>query len=231
MVIPKLLDALIFDMDGTLLDTERLSREATFITCAQLGFEMTSAQQLSLVGNAKEDEDAKLIGYFGSDFPLDIYYSSCRSKVQKHCEMGVPLKNGARELLHYLCERNIPVGVATSTSREETLIRLLRAGVAELFDVVVTRTDVSRGKPHPETFLAAAKELGVRPQYCLAVEDSYLGVRAAVAAGMPTIMIPDLLKPTAEMYSSCAAILPGLKDLHAILRGEMSRLVVDLRSS
>jgi HAD superfamily hydrolase (TIGR01509 family) len=212
--IPNPLEAVIFDMDGTLLDTERLTREAIFETCKRMGFGMTPALHLSMIGTPKETRDAQLFTHFGAEFPLDAYYASCDSFVAIACRSGVPLRPGAMRLLELLCSRGIPTGLATSTPRMEALDRLRRAGIADLLGVVVSRTDVLQGKPHPETFLAAAKALGARPSHCVAVEDSYLGVNAALAAGMVTVMIPDLLEATPQVRSMGVAVLPSLEDLH-----------------
>jgi beta-phosphoglucomutase-like phosphatase (HAD superfamily) len=107
----------------------------------------------------------------------------------------------------------IPMAVATSTARAKAEAHLKRGGIYHNFDVLVTRSDVEAGKPHPETFLKVAELINVDPSDCLALEDSYNGVRAAAAAGMATIMIPDLLHPIPEIVSLCVGVLPSLDDV------------------
>ena len=105
------------------------------------------------------------------------------------------------------------MAVATSTARPKSESHLKKAGIFHNFDVLVTRSDVKTGKPNPETFLKAAELLNVDPSNCLALEDSHNGVRAATAAGMATIMIPDLLHPTPEIAGLCVGVLPSLNDV------------------
>ena len=105
------------------------------------------------------------------------------------------------------------MAVATSTARPKAEAQLKKAGIFHNFDVLVTRSDVAIGKPHPETFLKAATLLGVDPASCLALEDSHNGVRAAAAAGMSTIMVPDLLPPTPEIAGLCVGVLQSLTDV------------------
>jgi hypothetical protein len=118
------------------------------------------------------------------------------------------------EVLDYLDRENLPRALATSSSRDKALHHLDAAGIAERFDTIVTRDDVARGKPFPDLYEQAARRLRLPPRHCLALEDSYNGVRAAASAGVPVIMVPDLLPPTAEMQQLCVAVL---HDLHAVL--------------
>src|SRR5207302_1685493 len=117
------------------------------------------------------------------------------------------VKPGAVELLDAAESARLPRAVATSSSRAKAMHHLRAAGIVDRFDAVVTRDDVVRGKPHPDLFLRAASALAIAPARCLALEDSYNGVRAAHAAGMPVIMVPDLLPATEEMRGLCHAIL------------------------
>jgi HAD superfamily hydrolase (TIGR01509 family) len=209
-MIPHPLEAVIFDMDGLLLDTETLYRTAIFAACASLGHTMADHVHLSLIGTPKDLGDAKLMAYFGDGFDIDRYHVTCSEHFALLSRPGVPLRPGARELLSYLKQSGIPLGVATSTRRVTAEAQLRAAGIYDFLDVLVTRTDVTNGKPHPETFLKAAEALRARPAHCLALEDSHNGIRAAAGAGMAAIMIPDLLAPTAEIEALCAGILPSL---------------------
>jgi HAD superfamily hydrolase (TIGR01509 family) len=212
-MIPTPLEAVIFDMDGLLLDTEALYREAIFAACAKQGYEMAEHLHLSLIGTPKDLGDAKLTAHFGQQFNLKTYHSACSDYFDELCALGVPLRPGVHGLLDTLKRAGIPAAVATSTARTKAEAQLSRAGIIDSFNALVTRTDVSRGKPDPETFLKAAELLKAHPPNCLALEDSHNGVRAAAAAGMPTIMIPDLLAPTSEIESMCVGVLPSLSDV------------------
>jgi HAD superfamily hydrolase (TIGR01509 family) len=128
-------------------------------------------------------------------------------------EPSVPLKAGALELLDHLDERRLLKAVVTSTERPTAEDHLRRAGVLDRFDVLITRNETERGKPHPDPYLKATAELGIAPARCLTLEDSHAGVRSAHAAGTMTVMIPDLLSCTDELRALCVAVL---KDLHEV---------------
>jgi len=126
----------------------------------------------------------------------------------------VPLKPGAREFVTALRDNNVPTAVATSSRNPHAQHHLGAAGLLELFDTIVTRDDVRNPKPHPEPYLTAAGRLGIEPTRCLALEDSHAGVRAAHAAGMQTIMVPDLVHPSEEIRQLGIAVLESLEHVH-----------------
>lgn len=209
-MLPDPFSAVVFDMDGLLLDTESLFRDVAFSVCEGLGYAMVDEIHLAMIGLPSDSSDILLRERFGAGFPLDAYKLGCRTQFRGRCEVGVPVKTGAAALLARLRELAIPAAVATSTAREPATEHLERAGLLPLFAAVVTRDDVVHGKPHPEPFLKAANRLGVDPKTCLALEDSHNGIRAAHAAGMAVVMIPDLLPPTDEIAALCAAVMPDL---------------------
>ncbi|MFN7399138.1 MAG: HAD family hydrolase, partial [Sandaracinobacter sp.] len=127
---------------------------------------------------------------------------------------GVPVKPGALELVAWAKGAGVPVGVATSTRRHRAQHHLQRVGLLKQLDLLVTRDDVVDAKPAPEPYLTAAGLLGVAPEAALAAEDSANGVRSAAAAGVPVLMVPDLLAPTDELRALAHAVVP---DLHAVL--------------
>jgi HAD superfamily hydrolase (TIGR01509 family) len=222
-MIPKPLSAVIFDKDGLLLDTETVVRKAMFQACEDLGHRMTDALHLGLIGQARDANDATLMAHYGADFPLADYRERCRIYFEDICRAEVPVKPGARELLAFLREKRIPAAVATSTGRERSEENLKRTGLREFVAVLVSRDDVERAKPHPESFLKAAALLGVRPHQCLALEDSHYGVRAAHAAGMATIMVPDMLQATPEIRSLCAGVVPALAEVQELIGRSLSQ--------
>jgi len=210
-------DAIVFDMDGTLLDTELVFRDIVYDVSANLGFEMTEAIHFAMVGSSHETTNRLLVEAYGVTFPYAMFDQQCRSMMRERMALAVPVKAGVHELLAELKGRNIPTAVATSSRSPHALGHLGAAGLLDAFVTIVTRDDVTNPKPHPEPYLLAADRLGVDPRNCLAVEDSHAGVRAAHAAGMQTIMVPDLVGPSDEIRGLCAAVLESLHDLrHAV---------------
>jgi HAD superfamily hydrolase (TIGR01509 family) len=200
----------VFDLDGTLIDSEALVREAHFAACAQIGVTMTDAQFLSLVGMHREANDEMLRGYYGADFPLDDFITRTRAHVG---DRVADLKPGALDLLDALDERALPYGLATSSRRPWVDKHFAAHRLADRFRAVVTRQDCVEGKPHPEPYLNASRLLCIAPANVLALEDSHAGVRSAHAAGLMTIMVPDLLAPDDEMRTKAVCVAPSLHDV------------------
>ena len=203
-------EAVIFDMDGTLLDTESVFKTIVFEVCTELGFEMTDAVHMSMVGGSHEHTNKLLLESYGVSFPYTLFDERCRVIMRERSHGGVPVKPGALELVQELRERNIPTAVATSSRNPHAQHHLTAAGLFDMFETIVTRDDVVHPKPHPEPYLTAASRLGVDPLKCLALEDSHSGVRAAHAAGMQTIMVPDLVHPSEEIRALGIAIMESL---------------------
>jgi HAD superfamily hydrolase (TIGR01509 family) len=217
MVFPRPIEAVVFDMDGLLIDSEGLVRAALIQAAANLGFEMPIALCASMIGLPDADGVRKIIEHFGPDFPLDRYRAEERRQIDLLLAEGIALKAGVLEILDHLDRRSIPRAVATSSSRRSAREHLTHNGVHGRFTAIVAREDVERHKPNPDPFLKAAALLGVAPEHCLALEDSHNGVRAAHAAGMMTVMVPDLLEPTDEMHAKCVAIAESLHHVIALI--------------
>jgi HAD superfamily hydrolase (TIGR01509 family) len=206
--------AVVFDLDGTLIDSEALVKEAHFAACAELGVTMTDAQFLSLVGMHREANDVQLKAMYGADFPLESFITLTRAHVG---DRVAPLKPGALELMDALDALDMPFGLATSSRRPWVDKHFNAHGLEPRFRAVVTRQDCVEGKPHPEPYLNASRLLGTAPADVLALEDSHAGVRSAHAAGCMTVMIPDLIAPDDEMHAK-ARVLASLHEVRAFIR-------------
>jgi HAD superfamily hydrolase (TIGR01509 family) len=210
--------AVLFDMDGLLLDSERLAL-AVIARCArELGLEWEEAIGLSLIGRNIVDSDAILRARYGEGAPLEGLRQGFRRHYDAHIDAhGVPIKPGVGELLDLLDARRLPRAVATSTGRERALRKMRRVGLLARFDALVSGDEVARGKPAPDIFLAAAGALAVAPSACLVLEDSNAGVRAALAAGMQVIMVPDVLAPDADLLALGVRVEPSIERVVALL--------------
>jgi HAD superfamily hydrolase (TIGR01509 family) len=220
LTLPRRPKAVVFDLDGTLIDSEALVKDAHFAACAHMGLVMTDAQFLALVGMHREANDLQLKSYYGDDFPLDDFIAHTRAHVG---DRVAPLKAGAVELMDALDALALPYGLATSSRRPWVDKHFAAHGLAARFRAVVTRQDCVEGKPHPEPFLNAARLLGAAPGDVLALEDSYAGVESAHAAGCMTVMAPDLLAPT-DVERGKALIVTSLHDVVALLSTTHSRI-------
>jgi HAD superfamily hydrolase (TIGR01509 family) len=216
-MLPRPVQAVVFDMDGLLIDSETAVREAMMGAARDYGRELPMPVFLSMVGLAADKSHDLAVTHFGVDFPIEDYNAAVRAAMKAKSATGIALKPGVNELLDHLDSIDLPRAVATSSGHDAVRLHLGHAGILPRFHAVVAKGDTPRGKPHPDPFLKAAERLGVDPAFCLALEDSHNGVRAASAAGMMTIMVPDLLEPTAEMRSLCIAIAETLHDVRAIL--------------
>lgn len=214
--LPRPPKALALDLDGTLIDSEALVKEAYFAACEQKRLPFTEEQFLSLVGQHREASERKMREYFGPDYDLVAFYAA----VSAHIGDGhAPLKPGALELLAEVEARKLPVALATSSGPPWVDRHFSAHGLHPRFRAIVTRADVANGKPHPEPYLKAAAALGVPPADVLAVEDSPAGLASAHAAGMMTLLCPDLIQPDADLRSRATYVVATLHDVVDLLRG------------
>ncbi len=211
--ITKPFSAFIFDMDGILLDSESIYKQVYMTIGKQLGFEISEEIYLQIVGTNKITTRDIIKTAMGSDFPYDEFDARWVKLVSERMAENVPLKTGAKEILALLELNNIPFALATSTPYKAAKKHLIGADIYNYFDIIISGDDVVNGKPHPEPFLKAATGLGINPSECVAIEDSYNGVRSAHRAGMQVIMIPDQLPENDEMRQLCHAILSSLNDM------------------
>lgn len=213
----------IFDMDGTLLDTEAIYMKSWVETGVKWGLDrkiMTDMYIPLICGRSVKSSKEVLKDYFGEDFDSEEFMTERMALYSELTSTELRLKKGCRELLEFLKEQNIPMAIATSTVPEITSANLKRMELIDYFDAIVTSTMVKHGKPAPDIFMEAGKRIGAKNGECAVCEDSYSGIFAAHAAGMKPILIPDLLKPTKETDEVTYATLDSLLDMIELIKKE-----------
>lgn len=208
-------EAVIFDMDGTLIDSEAVYIAGMQEAAQVLGIALPDELCHAMVGHPSHECNLMLQGHYGSDFDLKTFRGHFSDSVQRRMKERVPVKAGVVELLDFLAAQGLPLAIATSAARSTAERNLGRAGLLDRFKAVATRDDVEHPKPAPDLYLEAAKRLGVAPARCVAFEDSSIGIIAAHAAGMRAVMVIDILPPTEEARGKAFHVA---QDLHEVLR-------------
>ena len=209
---------MIFDMDGTLIDTEKVYRKMWPLAVSQFGYTMTDEQCLQLRSLGSPYGRLKLQEFFGEDFPYDEVRTYRRKMVADYlAEHGIDLKPGCKEILDILKERGIARAICTSSDLERTTGYLKRLGLEGKFDKIICTAMVERGKPAPDAYVYAVEQMGFAKEACVAVEDSPNGVESAYAAGLKVVMIPDQSEPDEELSRMLYAKVDCLTDLVKLL--------------
>ena len=199
----------IFDMDGLLLDTERIYRENWERAAEDFGLALHPDFLPAICGTNGASSVAAIRRFYPGIDP-QAFIHACFARTEAMLAKGVPEKPGAREILAFFQDRDVGIAVASSSGRRVILDNLRRAELAAYFEVVASGEDVANGKPAPDIFLLAAQRLGLAPEECYVFEDSINGARAGMAAGCATVVVPDLIPPTEDLRSSSAGIYPSL---------------------
>ena len=211
-------DAVIFDMDGLMLDTEPLAARAWAAAAACVGVEFDPAVTSRLVGRNFPDCRALVRAHHGERYPVDAlmreWHGAYDALVARE---GIALKPGLLDLLGWLDAEAIPKAVATSTRRTRAQAKLEQTRLAHHFAALVGGDEIPRGKPEPDIYLEAAARLAVAPVRCVALEDSEPGMHAALEAGMMAIMVPDLAPPSSALLARAPLVLASLTDVLAHL--------------
>ncbi|MBR2446839.1 MAG: HAD family phosphatase [Clostridia bacterium] len=216
--------AVIFDKDGTLHDTEKVYHRAWREAAAQMGVPRIM-EFVALCTGTNYARTAELWQeFYGDAFEFRPFWELRNAIYDEMIETeGLPIKDGAYELLEYLCANGYKIGLATSTNAPRVERHLVQSDMKKYFDAVVTGDAVQKGKPAPDIFLIAAERLGVAPADCMGVEDSFNGVRAVKAAGMYTVMAPDMIQPTKDILDLTDACVQSLGQIIPILENMKGR--------
>jgi len=192
--VPFAPEAVLFDMDGLMLDSERAIVDCWREAATDLAIEVDDDLWLRMIGMHEKDYVPLMLRTL-SEREVRTLREGCYARYRQRIEDGIPLHAHVRTVLDDLRARAVPRAVVTSTQRERARRKLETSRIASYFEVVVTGSDVAEPKPAPEGYLKAAAALGVDPARCVVFEDSAFGVRAALAAGMTPIQVPDLIVP------------------------------------
>lgn len=210
-----MIQAVIFDMDGTLIDTEKYYRIFWPKALAEFGYHMTDEQALLMRSLGRPFAPKQLKEWFGES--LDYYAVRDRRKeMMEECldREGIRCKPGALELIKRLKVAGITTAIATATDLQRTAKYMKLTGLEGYFDRLISATQVAEGKPSPDIYLFACKELGLKPEECLAVEDSPNGVMSAYRAGCKVVMVPDQTKPDQELLQCLYATADRLDAIY-----------------
>ena len=202
--------AVLFDMDGVIFDSERACLSVWQELALELSLQGIDQVFLRCVGTNKP-RTAEILREAYPDLDYASFDAAVRARFQTRWGQGrLPVKPGAEKVLRALRDARVPLALASSTERAVVERELREAGLLQFFDALICGDQVRRSKPDPEIFLLAARALGKEPKNCYVIEDSFNGVRAAAAAGMHPLMVPDLLPPDGEMERLSERILPDL---------------------
>ena len=195
-----MIKAIVFDMDGVLIDTERVSSECWVEVAEEMKLGKLEEGIKGCVGLNRNDAGILMRRLYGEDFPFEEFRNNVHNRMQQSFrEKGIPLKPGVKEILEYLTKSGYIVGLASSTSSKSVMEQMEKTGLKQYFQIMITGDMVEHSKPEPDIYLKACKELGVLPEEAIAIEDSPNGIRSAYRAGMKPVMVPDLIEPTPEI--------------------------------
>lgn len=199
-----MIKALVFDMDGVLYDTEKVSLRNWMKIADEMGLPDMESTHTKCIGVNRNDGIHILKDCYGEEFDGEAFLDHASRLMHEGWEKdGLPLMKGVIEILTYLKEKNIPVAICSSTRVPTILQHLKQTDMEEYFTEIIGGNMVEHSKPQPDIYLKACETLGFKPEECIGVEDSPNGIRSCHAAGLFTVMIPDLVQPTEELLSLC----------------------------
>jgi HAD superfamily hydrolase (TIGR01509 family) len=222
--LPRIPQAVLFDMDGVIFDTETLYRDATIAAARHAGFQLPQSVYLETIGLPAPAVRELLLAQFGKDAPLEDFWRHASELFEEMAQTDLRTKPGLPEILSLLETEQIPSAIVTSSNRALVEAHLSAVGLQGRFKTIVAYGDYNAGKPHPAPYLLAAERLGLPISDCVALEDSRNGVLSASSAGAMTIMVPDLVQPDRDVSGLCECVVA---DLH-VVRELISNSLIDL---
>jgi len=209
--------AFVFDLDGTLIDTEKIYRIVWPKAMADLGFTFSEERYLSLRSLGRPFAPLKFKEWYGEDFDYTLARKIRKGYFDEYvAEHGIQLKKGAIELLTFLRDNNIVTAIATATDLSRASEYIEMTGLTGYFDRVISATMVDEGKPSPKVYQYACSELGFDVKNCVAVEDAPNGITSAYRAGLKVIMVPDQSEPDEETMSKLTYKAKSLDEIIAL---------------
>ena len=212
--------AVIFDMDGVIFDTEKVYLDIWIEVFEKYGYKMTKELYVNVMGTGRKNVIKTFLENFGDDLPIEKMYEEKDNQLFYIIEnQGIPLKEGVKELFSMLKEKNYKIALATSAKRERVEKQIKDKWLKESFDAIVCGDD-EKGKPSPDIFLKAAKEIDVEPENCFVVEDSPAGIKAAFSGGMKGIHVEDLKAADEDILKYCEKNFENLQEIKEYLSCE-----------
>lgn len=214
-----MIKAIIFDMDGLMIDSERVTFECYQERLKDMNLTMDEEFYKTLLGKPIKGIYQRFYDVYGNDFPIENVIQDVHQLMAEHFETeGVPVKKGLVELLHYLKDNNYKTIVATSSNRDRVDKILAQAKITEFFDDSICGDEVTKGKPNPEVFLKSCQKLGVNVDEAIVLEDSEAGIQASYDANIKVICIPDMKYPEKQYKEKTFKILKDLTEVTAYLK-------------
>lgn len=207
-------DAVVFDMDGVIFDSERATLLCWLELADQYGIQEMEKTYFACIGTNAAKTKQIMLDAYGEDFPCDAFFQEASHLYHEKYDGGrLPMKSGVHEILAFLKNKGKKIALASSTRQQTVINQLREAQILDYFEVVVTGDMVTKSKPEPDIFLLACEKAGVCPGRAYAIEDSFNGIRAAHRGGLKPIMVPDLLPANREMRELSEAVMDCLEDV------------------
>ena len=210
--------AVIFDLDGLLINTETVSKQAWLKGAADYGFDFAESLYARIAGTSVKYAKARIAESVPA-IDVDAYVEhSSRLYYQSLEQHGIEVMTGVRDVIEFLNLNSIHMGVATSSEKPSALLKLQKSGLYDCFEVIVSSDCVKQGKPAPDLFLLAAKLLAVPADECIVIEDAEPGILGAHRAGMRSILVPSTIPPSSSIQKIALAVEPSLPSVIPALR-------------